>query len=99
MASLVGLDSKRIVEVCRRHGATFLAVFGSTARGEVSADSDVDLLVSFSSPKSLLDLVGIEREISDSIGREVDLVTEGAISPCLRESIQTDLRVLHGSRA
>lgn len=99
MAVLAGVDSDRIVEVCRRYGATFLAIFGSAARGDASLASDVDLLVSFPSPKSLLDLVGIEREISDLIGREVDLVTEGAVSPYLRESIEADLRVLYGSRS
>ena len=99
MAVLAGVDSDKIVEVCRRYGATFLAVFGSAARGDASPASDVDLLVSFPSPKSLLDLVGIEREISDLIGREVDLVTEGAVSPYLRESIEADLRVLYGSRS
>ncbi|MBN1630674.1 MAG: nucleotidyltransferase family protein [Thermoleophilia bacterium] len=98
MATVVGIDSEKIVEVCRRHGVTFLAVFGSTARGEASPTSDVDLLVRFSSPKSLLDLAGIEREISETIGREVDLVTEGAISSHLRESIRAELRVLYGSR-
>jgi predicted nucleotidyltransferase len=98
VATLVGVDTDKIVEVCRRHGATFLALFGSTVRGDASPTSDVDLLVSFSAPKSLLDLVGIEREISETISRGVDLVTEGAVSPYLRESIQAELRVLYGSR-
>jgi uncharacterized protein len=98
MANVAGIDSDKIVDVCRRHGATFLAVFGSTARGETSPESDVDLLAAFSAPKSLLDLVQIEREVSESIGRDVDLVTEGSISPYLKDRIETDMKVLYGSR-
>jgi uncharacterized protein len=99
MVEIAGVDSNKIVDICRRHGATFLAVFGSTARGTPSATSDVDLLASFAAPKSLLDLVSIEREISDSIGRQVDLLTEGAISPYLKERIEADMKVLYGSRS
>jgi len=47
------------------------------ARGEETEESDVDLLVRFARPKSLLDLVRIEREFSEALGRKVDLLTEG----------------------
>ncbi len=99
MADLAAVDRERIIEFCRRHGATFLAFFGSTAWGDASPESDVDLLARFSSPKSMLDLVRIEREISDSLGRDVDLVTEGAISPYLRKQIELDMKVLYGRRS
>jgi uncharacterized protein len=99
MADLAAADQQRIIEVGRRHGATFLAIFGSTARGSRLPTSDVDLLARFSSPKSMLDLVRIEREISYSLGRDVDLVTEGAISPYLRARIEADMQVLYGSRS
>ena len=99
MLEVPGVDSDKIVNVARRHGATFLAIFGSTARGEVSPESDVDLVATFSRPKSLLDLVQIEREISESIGRDVDLLTEGSISPYLRHHIEADMKILYGSRS
>ena len=99
MSTVVGLDTDTIVAVGRRHGASFLAVFGSAARGETLPASDVDLLASFSRQKSLLDLVQIEREISESIGRHVDLLTEASISPYLRERIEAEMKVLYDGRS
>jgi predicted nucleotidyltransferase len=81
--------------VCRRNGVTRLRVFGSYARGEATKESDVDLIVDFSTPKSLIGLVRIEREMSAALGVRVDLLTEGAISPYIRERIGDDLRVVY----
>ena len=73
-----------------------ISVFGSAAHGEATASSDIDLLVEFSKRKSLLDLVVLERKISQVFGRKVDLfLTEGALSPYLREHIRDDLRILY----
>ena len=94
MAS-IPLDTARIVEICRAHDAAMVGVFGSVARGEDRPDSDVDLLVRFSRRKSLLALVRLERELSVALGRKVDLLTEPAISPYLRDRILHDLRVLY----
>lgn len=59
-------------------------MFGSVARGDASATSDIDLLADFAHRKSLLDLVRIEREFTKQLGRQVDLLTERALSPYLR---------------
>ena len=93
--SVLPLDSPRVAEVCRRNGVTRIRVFGSYARGEASAASDIDLIADFSAPKSLLDIVRIEREMSAALGLRVDLLTEGAISPYIRERIADDLRVVY----
>ena len=98
MASVDTLDTAQILHVSQRHGVTFLALFGSTARGEADADSDIDLLVAFGSPKSLLDLAQIEREMSEAIGHKVDLLTEGAVSPYFREGVRAQLKVLYDAR-
>jgi hypothetical protein len=55
----------------------------------------MDLIADFSRPKSLLDIVRIEREMSSALGVRVDLLTEGAISPYIRERIVDDLRVIY----
>ena len=52
-----------------------IGVFGSTARGESNQESDIDLLVKFAEKKSLLGLVRLERELSEALGRKVDLLT------------------------
>ena len=74
-----------------------IGVFGSMARGEATEDSDIDLLVKFSKGKSLLTLVRLEREISTALDRKVDLLTEAAISPYLRDRIRRELRVIYES--
>ena len=71
-----------------RYGVEYLAVFGSVARGDEQASSDVDLLVRFEGrPPSLFTYVRLEREISELLGRPVDLVMESALKPRLRDRI------------
>ena len=70
-------------------------LFGSSARGEASPKSDVDLLVEFSEEKSLLDLVRIERELSQALGMKVDLLTEKSVSPYLINDIKKEAKVLY----
>jgi hypothetical protein len=65
------------------------------ARGEAGEASDIDLLVEFSRRKSLLALVSLERMISAALGRKVDLLTEAAISPYLRDRIKNELQVIY----
>lgn len=88
------IDTESLVREGRRLGATFLALFGSHARGDQRPESDVDVLARFADRKSLLDLVSIESAFSESIGRKVDLVTEASLDPLVRESIARDLVVL-----
>ena len=91
-------DTNELMQICRENGVAKLEVFGSTARGDANEDSDVDLLVEFSKRKSLLALVSLERKISAALGRKVDLLTDAAISPYLREQINHDRRVIYEAR-
>ena len=75
-----------------------VGIFGSMARGEAKKDSDIDLIVRFSRRKGLLALVRLERELSEVLGRKVDLLTKAAISPYMRERVLRELRVVYGSR-
>jgi predicted nucleotidyltransferase len=59
-------------------------VFGSVARGDDRADSDVDLLVEKEDDRSLLELVGLEHELEDLLGPDVDFLTDASIHPDLR---------------
>ncbi len=67
-----------------------VGVFGSYARGENRPQSDLDILVDFGVQISLLDLVGIEQNLSESLGIKVDLVTEGALSKYIRPYVEKD---------
>jgi len=84
-----------LTEICRRNDVSMLGIFGSVARGEATAQSDVDLLVEFSKRKSLLSVISLERQLSGALGRKVDLLTEAALSPYLRSRILRDLRVIY----
>jgi predicted nucleotidyltransferase len=90
-------DTNKLIDICCQNDVAMLGVFGSMARGEATEHSDIDLLVRFSKSKSLLTLVRLEREISTALGREVELLTEAAISPYLRDSIKRELEVIYES--
>jgi predicted nucleotidyltransferase len=87
---------KSIISILTRYDAEKVAIFGSYARGEAGAHSDIDILVRFSRPKSLIQIVQIEDEIRKSIHMKVDLVTEKAISPYLAGTIHRDEMVIFG---
>ena len=73
-----------------------MKVFGSYARGEAKPESDLDVIVEFSQRKSLLEIVGIEQELEDTLGIKVDLLTEKSISPYLKERIEKESIVVLG---
>lgn len=76
-----------IAEVLRKHGVRRASLFGSTATGDSSSQSDVDLLVDMQDGKSLLDLVGIKLELEELLRREVDILTYDSIHPLLKDQI------------
>jgi uncharacterized protein len=78
-----------------RQGAKKIGIFGSYARGEIRKGSDIDIMVEFSEGKSLLDLVRIERELSEVAGRKVDLLTEKSVSPYLIDRIKKEMRMVY----
>jgi hypothetical protein len=86
---------EELIEMCRENGVTRLGVFGSMARSEATPQSDIDLLVDFAQPKSLLALVTLERQISTVLGRKVELLTEAAISPYLRDRIKREIVMIY----
>jgi len=95
MMATLPFDTKKLIEICRQNDVSKIGVFGSAARGEANDQSDIDLLVEFSRRKSLLAMVALERQLATALGRKVDLLTEAAISPYLRERIMDDLQVIY----
>lgn len=88
-------DVDKLIELCRRNDVVRIGVFGSFARGEADEHSDIDLMVEFAKRVSLLRVVALERQLSDMMGKKVDLLTEAAISPYLRERIHNELQVIY----
>jgi predicted nucleotidyltransferase len=76
-----------VLRILRLHGASNPRIFGSVARGDAKASSDIDVLVEMDSERTLVDLVALEQDLAALFGRRVDVVTDGGISPHLRERI------------
>jgi len=91
-------NESRLFVACKENDITFLGVFGSYSRGEQKEKSDLDILVKFSTRKSLLDLVRIERRLSEILGVKVDLVTEGSVSPYIIDEIKKELKVIYDEK-
>ena len=85
-----------IVEFLKSKGATKVAVFGSYVRDEETPKSDIDVIIDFTRPMGLLEFVGIQQDLSENIGIEVDLMTEDGISPYLIRNVKKEMKVLYG---
>jgi predicted nucleotidyltransferase len=87
MDSVVREHRDEILAIAARHGAHSIRLFGSLARGDARPDSDLDLLVELEPGRSLLDLVAIKQDLEDALERSVDVVTEGSLSPYLKDRV------------
>ncbi|HEX9884960.1 MAG TPA: nucleotidyltransferase family protein [Longimicrobiales bacterium] len=92
---MVKLNQEGLASICRRHDVRVLKIFGSAARGEDGPDSDIDFLVEFEGRKSLFDLVGLQLDLEEALGRDVDVLTERSISPYLRDRILASASVVY----
>lgn len=93
---LESLRSRRdeILEICARHGASNVRVFGSVVRGEATAESDVDFLVDIESGRTLLDLSGLVCDLEDMLERPVDVVIERSLKPGVRDRVLAEAESL-----
>lgn len=78
---------QRLLMMAAQHGARNLRVFGSVARGEADAASDLDLLVDVEPGRSLIDLGELLVDLEAEFGTRVDVVTEAGLRPALRERV------------
>lgn len=83
------LKNKRneILDIATRYGARKMRIFGSVLRGEATLNSDVDFLVELETGRSLLDIIAIKQDLEDLLGCKVDVVTEAALSPYIRDEV------------
>lgn len=86
---------KQLRRLCQENNVEMLGVFGSVARGEDTKKSDVDMLVKFSKPIGLIELISLEDRFVEVLGRKVDLATEGSLHPLIRQNVLNDLNVIY----
>ncbi len=89
MSVQIPIDRNQVAEFCRRHHIRRLSLFGSVLRDDFRPDSDVDVLVEFE-PEAVVGLIrlaGMELELSEILGRKVDLRTPADLSRYFREEV------------
>jgi len=96
MGIQIDVPRDRIAEFCRRHHIRRLAFFGSVLRDDFTADSDVDVLVAFEPGHTPgLAFFSMQRELSEILGRNVDLNTADDLSPYFRRQVLDEAEVLY----
>ena len=88
------IESKRadILAISARHGARNVRIFGSVARNDADAASDVDFLVDMETGRSLFDLGGLYMDLHELLGCSIDLVTEHGLRSRIRERVLREAR-------
>ena len=98
MISNIVLDKESLANLCRRNRVRKLSLFGSVLRDGFGQDSDVDVLVEFE-PEAKVGLFGLTRmemELSELLGRKVDLNTPGFLSKYFRDEVLAEAEVIYG---
>lgn len=81
---------KKVIPILKQAGVKRSSLFGSYVRGDNKQNSDIDILVDLPDGKSLLDLVRLQRQLSDKLGKKVDLITYNSVHPLLKNYIERD---------
>ena len=91
----IEIPRERIAEFCRKHHIRKLSFFGSVISDHFTQDSDVDVLVEFEPEQvvGLLRLAGMELELSEIIGRKVDMRTPADLSRSFREEVLSSAQI------
>lgn len=78
---------EKALEILQKNGIKRAAFFGSIVRGEMTDESDIDILIEFEGRKSLLDLAGLKLDLEDALKRRVDLLTYRSLHPMQKDRI------------
>lgn len=101
MNANLSVSEAQIADFCKRNRIRKLALFGSVLRDDFTDDSDVDVLIEFESgaKPGLFDLARMRRELSAIVGRPVDLLTSGFLSPYFRQEVIDNAQVIYEKTA
>ena len=96
MSVRVDIPKEKVEAFCRRNQIRRLAFFGSVLRDDFTPESDVDVLVEFEPGARVgLKFFGMEQELSEILGRKVDLNTPGFLSKYFRDEVIAEAEVLY----
>jgi uncharacterized protein len=87
-----------IIDTLLVYEPSLIGIFGSYARNEQTAESDLDILISLNKRLSLIDFARIKNELSDKLNTRIDLVSERAIHPKIKPYIEKDLQIIYHAK-
>ena len=87
MDVLIASHKDELLSLARQYGVGALFVFGSRARGDADAGSDVDLLIDNAAQLTGFEMGAMQMDAQDILGRKVDLLTTKALRPLMRERV------------
>ena len=79
--------SRVILPIAQKARAHRVALFGSVARGDAGANSDVDVLIDLPRPYGLFSFLTLKSEMEDALGRQVDLIAYDTLKPAIRDRV------------
>ena len=85
---------EKILDALKQNDVKRASLFGSAVRGELTDESDIDILVEFEGRKSLLDLVSLKLELEEMLKRKVDVLTYNSLHPLLKDRILREQEVI-----
>ena len=93
----INITEKQITDFCRKNHILKLAFFGSVLRNDFRPDSDVDILIYLdrSVLTGLMEMARMERQLSEMIGRKVDLRTPNELSDYFRDEVIAEAEVIY----
>jgi predicted nucleotidyltransferase len=96
IAPTIPIDQSALRDFCKHHHIRKMSIFGSALRADFAPDSDIDILVEFE-PEHIpgLEFFTMEDELSDLLGREVDLNTPGFLSQYFRDEVMAEANVFY----
>jgi len=94
---VLDLPMEEIAALCRRYGVRELSIFGSALRDDFRETSDYDFLVLFQPEARIgfLEFAALQRELTDALGRDVDLVPKRGLKPVIRDEVLASARVVY----
>jgi predicted nucleotidyltransferase len=90
----MGIDKAVLSELAAKYGLSRLAVFGSFARGQETAESDIDFLVDWKDPPGMFGYMSLMEEMESLTGRKVDIASEDALHWYIKDRILNDVKDL-----
>lgn len=89
---MISLEQQKLIfDIVSGYNPRMIGIFGSYARGENDHNSDLDILIDFDQTPDLLEIIGMEQELSEELGIKVDLITVRSLNPQLKIYVEKDL--------